>query len=234
MIRQAKITLVFSLIIVIKLFCQVPTCAIESDEKPFERGDVNADGEINLEDSISILGFLFLGNREIGCLDSADTNDSGLVNVTDAIFLLHYSFLEGPPPAKPFGNCGADPTPLDGVSCLRHAWCESRKVNPEAYDRLEQDGGVLIWITFLAYYDEVTRVSESIIEELGEHFTISSDPGSDIGAMSLGAPVVPCIHMWVRSKEVLDYLETMDAVNRVGVPAEVVEDYFGEEGTGEE
>jgi CD109 antigen len=93
------------------------------DEKslpgPFLRGDSNADGEVNISDPVSTLGYLFLGAWSEAnpiCRDAADTNDDGTVNITDPIVLLQYLFLGGPAPAAPFPEAGMDPTE-DGLDC---------------------------------------------------------------------------------------------------------------------
>src|SRR5262245_55006126 len=76
----------------------------------FVRGDANGDGQIDLSDAVSILGFLFLAAAEPGCLASADVNGDGAVDVSDAVRHLTYSFLAGPPPETPFPACGRDPS----------------------------------------------------------------------------------------------------------------------------
>jgi CD109 antigen len=84
--------------------------------KSFIRGDVFADKAIDLTDAIAVLGYLFLGDTTIACLDRADLNDDGKVEITDPIFLLNYLYLGGPAPAAPFPAEGADPTP-DDLDC---------------------------------------------------------------------------------------------------------------------
>ena len=82
----------------------------EGDMPPgtkFVRGDVNADGKINIADAITALGFLF-SQGKIVCVDAADVNDDGKVNVADPITLLQYQFAGGKPPPPPFDACGYD------------------------------------------------------------------------------------------------------------------------------
>ena len=91
----------------------------------FIRGDSNADGSVDLSDAVTILRYLFLGEGEITCIDSADVNDNGEVGgdgVTDAIHLLAYLFLGGAAPPEPLGDCGFDRT-LDVLTCDGHAAC---------------------------------------------------------------------------------------------------------------
>jgi hypothetical protein len=87
----------------------------------FVRGDTNADGALDLSDSIAILGYLFLGEALL-CLDAADPNDDGTADISDAIGLLTHLFLGGEAPRAPSGACGLDPTP-DGLDCKVYTRC---------------------------------------------------------------------------------------------------------------
>ena len=84
----------------------------------FLRGDSNRDGEVDLSDALTLLGFLFRGgSAPIDCLDAADTDDSGELDVSDAIRLLNRLFTGGahiPPPGNRIP--GIDPTP-DTLGC---------------------------------------------------------------------------------------------------------------------
>jgi hypothetical protein len=82
----------------------------------FIRGDADGSGYLNLSDPIVILGYLFLGNAPLGCLDAGDADDDGVLILTDAIYVLSYLFLGGPAPSSPFTDPGLDPTD-DLLSC---------------------------------------------------------------------------------------------------------------------
>ncbi|MBI4602722.1 MAG: CotH kinase family protein [Planctomycetes bacterium] len=82
----------------------------------FLRGDVNADGQVDISDAIRTLGNLFSGDAEIPCLSAADANDSGRVDISDPVSLLEFLFQGGEPPPVPFPDCGEDPTP-DDIGC---------------------------------------------------------------------------------------------------------------------
>jgi hypothetical protein len=82
----------------------------------FVRGDVDANGSIEITDAVRLLGFLFLGGEAPPCRDAADVDDDGATNVTDAIRILGFLFRGTVPPAPPtprgarysHADCGAD------------------------------------------------------------------------------------------------------------------------------
>jgi hypothetical protein len=77
----------------------------------FQRGDVTADGSLNIADPIALLGHLFLGAAAPACLDAGDADDGGTLVIGDAILLLNFLFVSGSPPAPPGVDCGRDPNP---------------------------------------------------------------------------------------------------------------------------
>jgi hypothetical protein len=89
----------------------------------FQRGDANADGAVDISDSIFVLGFLFLGGDSPPCLDAADSDDSGSLDITDGAALNNFLFLgdRPPPPPGPFA-CGVDPT-ADDLGCRAFPGC---------------------------------------------------------------------------------------------------------------
>jgi hypothetical protein len=96
----------------------------------FHRGDANADGAVNITDSLFIFGFLFLGTEGPTCLEAANSNNEGRVDITDGISILSYLFLGTKPPAMPGAPpsaCGPDPdepgSPRD-LGCGAYAGCE--------------------------------------------------------------------------------------------------------------
>ncbi|MEM7236128.1 MAG: dockerin type I domain-containing protein, partial [Planctomycetota bacterium] len=84
-------------------------------QAPFQRGDVDASGSINITDAILVLRHLFLGSYTPSCFDAADVNDSGFINIADPIYTLSYLFVGGPAPLPPLKNCGDDPSSDDLV-----------------------------------------------------------------------------------------------------------------------
>jgi len=99
--------------------------AVFAVETEFVRGNVNADGKIDIADAVFVLGYLFGGAGEPPCLDAADANDDGSVNVADAIAVLSHLFGGAGPLPGPFGECGPDVTE-DELDCASFPPCESR------------------------------------------------------------------------------------------------------------
>ena len=89
----------------------------------FVRGDINADGLVDLSDAVFVLNFLFLGGSAPTCRKSADTNSSTAVDLSDAVFILGHLFLGGNAPAAPYSECGLSPVD-DGLDCESFAPCE--------------------------------------------------------------------------------------------------------------
>jgi hypothetical protein len=103
-----------------------------SGERPlFHRGDVDASGDLQLTDAVSLLGYLFLGGEAPRCAEAADSDNSGVVDITDALTILNYLFMGGlapAPPGPPGAPCGTDPdepgSPGD-LGCEEYPACES-------------------------------------------------------------------------------------------------------------
>ena len=90
----------------------------------FQRGDLEADGDLNTTDAVLILTYLYLGGAAPGCPRAADIDDSGVIEITDAVNLLRHLYLGEAPPPPPFSECGLDET-ADALTCERFAFCDS-------------------------------------------------------------------------------------------------------------
>jgi hypothetical protein len=91
--------------------------AVEPVAPPrFRRGDVNADGALNLSDAVSLLEWLFRGGVEPSCRSAADANADGALNLTDAVTLLGHLFQAAGPLPEPAASCGPDPS-RDPLRC---------------------------------------------------------------------------------------------------------------------
>ena len=75
---------------------------------PFERGEANGDGIINIADVISINLQLFQG-APINCAIALDANGDETTDIADPVYLGNYLFQGGPPPPFPFGTCDIVP-----------------------------------------------------------------------------------------------------------------------------
>ncbi len=89
----------------------------------FIRGDVNADGNVNVSDAAYLLSHL-LPYPDFPCRDAADVNDDGSNTITDASYLLS-NLLPAPQFPPPNLECGPDPTP-DSLQCESFPPCGSK------------------------------------------------------------------------------------------------------------
>jgi outer membrane protein assembly factor BamB len=94
--------------------CGAKTICVKTavEAKRFQRGDCNADRNIDLSDAVVQLGILFLGSPAASCQEACDSNGDGTSDLSDAIYLLTNLFLGGPNPPAPFPACGASPGQL--------------------------------------------------------------------------------------------------------------------------
>lgn len=82
----------------------------------FIRGDTNGDQEVDFDDALASLNYLFKRGPTPACLDAADANDDGRINLTDPIVTMLFLFAGGTPLPAPVGSPGSDPTP-DDLAC---------------------------------------------------------------------------------------------------------------------
>ena len=62
------------------------------------RGDVNADGIINVGDVVCLVNYLFRGGDEPCPVEAGDVTSDCTVNVGDVVFLVNYLYRGGDPP----------------------------------------------------------------------------------------------------------------------------------------
>jgi hypothetical protein len=100
-------------------------------ERPFHRGDADANGVVDIGDALFILSFLFLRDTEPPCLDAADFHGYGELDISDAVSMLGYLFLGYEQPAAPGAPgfpCGRDqerPGMTGNLGCKEYASCDS-------------------------------------------------------------------------------------------------------------
>ena len=93
------------------------------DFAPFQRGDANTDGALDISDPLSVLSYMFLA-ATLPCEDAGDANDDGALDLTDATSLLATIFAGSPFPGAPsLGACGTDPSFGDALNCASYPSC---------------------------------------------------------------------------------------------------------------
>jgi hypothetical protein len=117
---------VFTLLLVAALVALSPICSVRaqtSSAGDFRRGDANADENVDLTNPLHTLGFLFLVDTDISCMDAADAGDSGAVDLTDALSCRRFLFIgDFSVPSPGPQSCGDDPTD-DSLGCDTYDVC---------------------------------------------------------------------------------------------------------------
>ena len=107
-------------------FSLEPPCAEKPVAQPplLRRGDVTAEGDLDITDAVHILLSLFAGEFEMACPDAGDVDDDGMILITDAVRLLDYLFGGGAPLPPPGIECGEDST-ADELGVCEGSGCET-------------------------------------------------------------------------------------------------------------
>ncbi len=71
---------------------------ISITEAPFQAGDVTEDGNVNLEDILFIINYVYGDHTSPNNVNLADVNQSCTVNLEDILNLISFVYLEGPYP----------------------------------------------------------------------------------------------------------------------------------------
>ena len=88
-----KKEIIISAILALLIIAMVSSQANKEEEPlPFIRGDINIDGNVNINDAIYLLDFFYQKHDNLVCEDAADIDDDGIVNINDAIILLDFLF----------------------------------------------------------------------------------------------------------------------------------------------
>ncbi|MDD4051314.1 MAG: putative Ig domain-containing protein, partial [candidate division Zixibacteria bacterium] len=69
--------------------------------RPYECGDANGDGHVNVADAVFIISYIFRSGPTPVPLEAANANCDGSVNIADAVYLISYIFRSGPAPCCP-------------------------------------------------------------------------------------------------------------------------------------
>jgi hypothetical protein len=82
---------------------------VTDQPEPFRRGDVNADGRLDISDAIVAVQNIFFRRLVfVDCDNALDANDDGALTVADPTWLLAWLFATGPALPSPFRECGID------------------------------------------------------------------------------------------------------------------------------
>ncbi len=107
--------------VLLALLLALPAAA--QAQESFVRGDVNADGSLNVSDAIQILRSLFAGEAAaLTCEAAADANGDDDLQLSDAVYLLAFIFQSGEPPPAPYPFCNVN-RPDSALSCAEFAPC---------------------------------------------------------------------------------------------------------------
>ncbi|MBN1444398.1 MAG: CotH kinase family protein [Planctomycetes bacterium] len=123
-------------------------CSLAGQDLPFRRGDSNADGRVDIADSIFSLRYMFQGWTAPPCLDAADANDDGDADISDPIVTLLYLFQGGralPSPGPQ--DCGPDPTP-DDLACSSYTACPPNQPPTASFTATPASGRAPLDIAF--------------------------------------------------------------------------------------
>jgi hypothetical protein len=67
-------------------------------------GDADNSGDVDIDDVIFVVNYIFLGGPTPNPMEIGDTNCSGEIDIDDVIYLVSYIFLGGNAPCDPDGN----------------------------------------------------------------------------------------------------------------------------------
>ena len=73
---------------------------------PFQRGDCNGDGSVDITDGVNLLSFTFGGAAAPPCVAACDFNRDGALNITTAVYIFNFLFAGGGAIPDPTGGCG--------------------------------------------------------------------------------------------------------------------------------
>jgi len=65
---------------------------------PFLGGDANTSGEVDIDDVVYLINYIFTGGPSPEPYESGDVNTDGLIDIDDVVYLINYLFMGGPEP----------------------------------------------------------------------------------------------------------------------------------------
>ena len=73
----------------------------EEFQSGFVCGDADVSGEVDIDDVVYLIAYIFSGGPEPAPYESGDVDCSGGVDIDDVVYLIAYIFSGGPPPCEP-------------------------------------------------------------------------------------------------------------------------------------
>lgn len=84
------------------------TVFISITEPPWQCGDTDGSGGIDIDDVVHLINYIFAGGPAPEPLESGDADCSGGVDIDDVVYLINYIFAGGFAPCDPDGNSVPD------------------------------------------------------------------------------------------------------------------------------
>jgi hypothetical protein len=75
---------------------------------PWICGDANGSGGVDIDDAVSLIGYIFSSGPAPEPLEAGDVNCSGGIDIDDAVYLINYIFSGGSAPCDTDGDGGQD------------------------------------------------------------------------------------------------------------------------------
>lgn len=70
-------------------------------EPPIEKGDCDGSGEIDVDDVVFLIEYIFADGPAPDPIDIGDVDCSDSIDIDDAVYLINFIFSGGPPPCEP-------------------------------------------------------------------------------------------------------------------------------------
>jgi len=77
---------------------------IYDGEPPFDCGNADATGVVDIDDVVYLIAYVFQGGPEPIPLESGNVDCEGVIDIDDIVYLIQYIFQSGNPPCDPDGN----------------------------------------------------------------------------------------------------------------------------------
>jgi hypothetical protein len=100
-----------------------PICITIYDQ-PIKRGDADGNGEIDIDDVVYLIAYIFSGGPPPNPVENGDADCSEDVDIDDVVYLVNYIFAEGPSPCAP-----GEPTVISGTMI----WPDHELTHPYAF-----------------------------------------------------------------------------------------------------